>query len=251
MSGLIKKLVYKLVTHFGLGKGGEVVNRITIDAWKDSVEEIRKKQQIKGEKHLRLKHISTSIDGERFIKKHGLLDLNSLLKMCGSPLTLFLLDNGIHVDVDDMVLKFNGKAHSIEEDSRANYLWNKLVKCGGQREFFAWTKTNQEMENYSCVRDCPEILSSFQVYIEEYFFENVELNKKWTDLKPIRLTYEVDIPLQTITDSFGKRIDEKDIIDTIIEKKESNTGYLCFAVDNSHPITYKKLVKTYEQPTNN
>ena len=71
------------------------------------------------------------------------------------------------------------------------------------------------------------------------------------DLKPIRLTYEVDIPLQTITDSFGKRIDEKDIIDTIIEKKESNTGYLCFAVDNSHPITYKKLVKTYEQPTNN
>ena len=75
------------------------------------------------------------------------------------------------------------------------------------------------MENYSCVRDCPEILSSLQDYIEEYFFENVELYKKWTDLKPIRLTYEVDIPLQTITDSFGKRIDEKDIIDTIIEKK--------------------------------
>lgn len=226
-------------------------SKILIDAWQNSVEEIRKKQQIKGEKHLHIKHVSTSIDGERFIKKHGLLDLNSLLKMCGSPLTLFLLDNGIHIDVDDMVLKFNGKAHSIEKDSRANYLWNKLVKFGGQREFFAWTKTNQEMENYSCVRDCPEILSSLQDYIEEYFFENVELYKKWTDLKPIRLTYEVDVPLQTITDSFGKRIDEKDIIDTIIEKKESNTRYLCFAVDNSYPIAYKKLVKIYEQPTYN
>ena len=135
-------------------------------------------------------HMTTCSENDVFsFRETGVLDLKSMLQL-KTPLSSFLLEYGIVVDVDNRVLILNNKEYPItnygEECvlcindktekctgySRCDYrkcmdhLGLKLYKYGATVEFFINTSL-ERMSRYSSIRRHPEILVTLENVIKK------------------------------------------------------------------------------------
>lgn len=122
-----------------------------------------------------LRHITAAIDGSLSIRTHGLIKLTNLLGT-QSPLSTFLSDNGIVFNVPDRTVRVNGDLHSLDE-SRFGELRRKLYYWRGEIEAFICGE-KEMIINYSCIRDCPEFISSIDSILND---GKDVLKDKWMD----------------------------------------------------------------------
>lgn len=102
-------------------------NKVFINAWQDSIQEIEKKKQQDGLLFITCRHISTFIDKEDYIKKHGLLPIKDLFTDSKSPINVFLLGNGIRINTKKRTIVFQGEECEIKNCLGSN-LYIKLYR---------------------------------------------------------------------------------------------------------------------------
>lgn len=227
-----------------------VGNTVFINAWQDSVQEIERKKKQKGTLFISCRHISTFIDGEDYIKRHGLLPVNDLFTDPKSPINVFLLKNGIRINTKKRTIVFQGKECEIENCLGSNLyikLYSTLTNENPEREAFAFSGSEKQMLSYSAVGCFPEIVGDIEDYIKERFIRSVDLRGQWNNQRKT-VIYEFDVPLTMLNTSGGNQGD--DLINEILDcKLQQIEGFSCdevyVRIDNGYRIDYNDMAKKY------
>lgn len=164
--------------------------------------------------YIHCKHITTAFDDGESIKKRGLLPLNILIEGDSSIYT-FLKENGVEVSPSRGILQVDKKKYYIPASSREctfdewdkyRFLSPRLYHDHGEIEAFI-SGEEQEMINYSTVSHCPEIISTINTTIKNITNTNLQLDKKWVELKP--KTYVIDFDVKISNLSYNSRQNSK------------------------------------------
>jgi len=132
------------------------------------------------------RHIAAIIDNGDLIRESGLCRLDELLDN-PSPLSGFLLENGIVIKVAEHRILVDGNEYEISEEiEEFKILWSKLYHDLGEIEVFISGELNKA-KGYSCISRCPEIL-----YTLDDIFDK-DLQGKWSERKTTLLLIEFDV----------------------------------------------------------
>ena len=116
---------------------------------------------------------------KKLLETMGLMSLKELLKREESFLVRFLKGEGIHIDIDKLTFQLHEKV--IKIDSTSN-LGNKLCHDNGEIEAFYYAASENDMIDYSVVKQYPEILYTIDSFVRKNFGEHSCLGNKWSEL---------------------------------------------------------------------
>lgn len=227
-----------------------VGNTVLINAWQDSVKEIERKKKQNGTLFITCRHISTFIDGENYIKRHGLRPLNDLFADPKSPINVFLLKNGIRINTKKRTIAFQGEEQKIEKYLGCNLfykLYSTFINGNPEREAFAFSGSEEQMLSYSAVGCFPEIIGDIEDYIKERFIRSVDLRGQWNNQRKT-VIYEFNVPL-TMLNTLGGNHGENLINEILDSKSQQMEGLRCnevyVRIDNSYRIDYNDMARKY------
>lgn len=222
------------------------MEKVIIDCWNNSIDEIREKIKCKnGELFIRAAHISSSIDNEEYIKKHGLLELTSLLKDNSSPISKFLHTYGINIDINKNQINYNGNTIPIYNDYSHSYLWHELYSKKTTRESFVYTDKDIKDFDYSCIKKAPEILLRIQRYLNNKTYGCINLAQEWA-IKCNTIVYTFNVPMNKLVLNNGEYICIEEFLSDIISMKSfnmENDSFLAYGICNDFVINYNDMTK--------
>lgn len=222
------------------------MEKVIIDCWNNSIDEIREKIKCKnGELFIKAAHITSSIDNEEYIKNHGLLELNSLLKDNSSPISKFLHTYGINIDINKSQINYNGNTIPICNDYSPSYLWQELYSKKTTRESFVYTDKGITDFDYQCVRYAPEILSRIQCYLNDKTYVRNNLAQEWA-IKCKTIVYTFNVPINKLVLNNGEYICIEEFLSDIISMKSfnmKNDSFLAYGISNDFVINYNDMTK--------
>ena len=164
--------------------------------------------------YIHCKHITTSIDGLEYLKKYGLLPLSRLLEE-RSPLSNFLLEHGITIDIKNRTIDYLGKKmylYKSDEECTECFFGTKCrcltdpihktktslqyrdiaceyrdkIKCIKSKLFYDKAElevhifgSDEDVHNYSIVKRYPEILYTVEELINSLFDKYLCLTHEW------------------------------------------------------------------------
>lgn len=177
------------------------------------------------ETYITCRHATTIYDGLNYLRKYGLVNLKIMLEE-ETPLSKFLKENAISIDVDRKILVYNGEEHKIlsreercencifeeyqctsfldsnlpdykscEYREELNVLHSKLYDDKCEIEAFIDGKIS-DIYDYESVRYSPEILITIENIIWYYDKTKSDLKNKWKNIdnnKYYILEFNVDI----------------------------------------------------------
>lgn len=208
-----------------------------INAWEDSVATIKSKLNKYSEQaKIECRFFSPTIDCENFIKKKGFIRTVELLSDPESPLSYFLKDNEIKIDIGNNILYWRGQPRQIQQYDPSG-LYNKLHTANGQREMFLFTKKSILEYQYKSNVECfPEIL----VNIENFINNETKLCYKWYEKIQYSCIYSTQVPVSVLTDLRGD-IASVEMVEALIEGISAGRAEFMSGIDNSCKIPYNSL----------
>ena len=143
------------------------------------------------------KHITTAFDnGESFLK-YGLTPTVFLLER-DTDLRRFLLDN--EIEISDGVLHYKKFRWSLPKDCSGvlGIISAKLFHDKGEVEVFV-SGYEEDLLNYSTVKDYPEILYTIDDAIKELAGVDIDLGRIWKEKKPKTYLLEFDVGINNLS----------------------------------------------------
>ena len=216
------------------------------------------------------RHGMTSIDNLKYLKSKGLLNLNEMLKV-GTPLSLFLKNYGIEVDVNNRILKVDEKIvpilhrnsqcsdcifekyecrsyfnnnnpdfKSCEYRKKMSFLELKLYYDKCETEVFI-DGTNKDIEKYSIIGHAPEILYTIDNVIKYLWDKKGSLEYTWWKNKLNKfnvLEFDTSIEGFELINTKDQFESYEDIYD---ELENHNYDELDFEEDKVSKVFYQNL----------
>lgn len=229
----------------------EFIENREIPSWEyefeDEIEAIQSEFNINlGDKerdnvYMTFKHITTTRDGFKSLKKYGLRDLQFALEG-DTYLNKFLYENGIEFDINNNKIFIDGEEYKIVnsssyEDSKRcmSLLYTKFNHDGCQIEGFS--ESEKEELDYPTVKYYPEILLSIDNFLDS-IKRAKELGSKWRNNNDKYYILEFNVAVKDLNRYKNKDIN-KVLIERCYPKIKGNNSNWYEQIVSKEPISYE------------
>ncbi|CEN75460.1 Uncharacterised protein [[Clostridium] sordellii] len=146
--------------------------------------------------------ITTLVDDYKDLKKYGIVDLQRVLTL-ETNLKRYLESKNINFDIDNKYIIVDNEKYKLLDipDDKTFSLYLKIHERNGEREAFI-SGTDYE---YPTVKDCPEILSDIEKFINKIGKKDKKLVEGWMKIHQGKYyVLEFDVNIEHIKHIYGE-----------------------------------------------
>lgn len=194
--------------------------------------------------YITVKHITTTRDEFKSLKKYGLRDLQFVLEG-DTYLNKFLYENGIVFDISNDKMFIDGDEYNIINSSSnediekyMSLLHTKFNHDKCQIECFSESE-KEELDYPTPIKDYPEILLSIENFLNS-IDKSKGLNEKWKVNNDKYYVLEFDIAIKDLNNYKNKNIN-KVLIQRCYPKIKGNSRNIYEQIVNKEPIPYESI----------
>lgn len=220
------------------------------DEFEDEIETIQSKFNINLDNkesdnvYMTFKHITTTRDEFKSLKKYGLRDLQFVLEG-DTYLNKFLYENGIVFNISNDKMFIDGNEYNIvdsssDEDGKKYMSWLYIKFNHDECQIEGFSESEKEELDYPTpIKDYPEILLSIENFLNS-IDKSKGLCEKWKVNNDKYYVLEFDVAIKDLNKYKNKNIN-KVLIQRCYPKIKGNNSTVYEQIVNKEPIPYESI----------